>query len=425
MTDNLHKLLQTYNPNEIKKIIIKNPNFVNEKYKNGITLFMLACMKDDIEIVKLLINHPKFNTLNNKDKTNNKNALMLVCENQKGKNCLEIIKLIIKNSKFIGIDDKNINKQSVFMMACCRSLEMTKLILNHPKFSGIDDKNLCGYTGLMIACIKEQTQIVKLILKKSNINKTDINGISCFMFACQSGNLELVKLIINDRRFSGINNQNKQGFTALMFACQNTKNNDKIVELILKNNNFKSINYQNNNGFTALMYACENGNYQIIKMILEHHDHKTLNVYNVYKYTAFMLAYQYRSIDIINLFLKKAEIYYQLNHMCRSNSVIENKQEIINIYRENPQKYRQRLILEDNIDIFYFILFASNGYFDIKKSKTKNKTVKRMSKFMRIVIKLPLELQMFIVNIYSGFNGFMIPNRIIDQNIKNFIENYC
>jgi hypothetical protein len=94
--------------------------------------------------------------------------------------------------------------------------------------------------------------------------------------------------------------------------------------------------------------------------------------------------------------------------------------DLITNYKKNPSKIRLSLIFEDNLDIFYHVVFTSDNYYSIIEDNIEDNNYR----FMKILIKLPIELQMIIVRRMSELNGFIIEAKLFNANIKKYIEKY-
>ena len=86
------------------------------------------------------------------------------------------------------------------------------------------------------------------------------SGFTELMHAVMRKDEEYVENFVNSNS-EGINDQNSQGWTALMLASRNsrTDSSENIVKLLLMHR-LVEVNLQNNNGSTSLMLACECSN---------------------------------------------------------------------------------------------------------------------------------------------------------------------
>jgi hypothetical protein len=77
------------------------------------------------------------------------------------------------------------------------------------------------------------------------------------------------------------------------------------------------------------------------------------------------------------------------------------------------------LVLEDNMDIFYHIIFTSDHYYQFKEYD--NNFIKLIT-FMKILIKLLIELQMIIVLRLLNLHDCIISSDLLDVGLKRYIK---
>jgi serine/threonine-protein phosphatase 6 regulatory ankyrin repeat subunit B len=176
---------------------------------------------------------------------------------------------------------------------------------------------------LINAVENNNIDIVKLLLEKKDIHKININlqnkdGWTALIFASYHGNIDIVKLLCNfDRRSKfteqsgfqpdcsllekedilNINLQTNKKETALIIAS--IYDYKDIVNLLLQKDDI-NINLQNNTGWTALMYASSNGKIDIVKLLLQKDD-ININLKNDHRVTALIFASFFGNIDTVKL----------------------------------------------------------------------------------------------------------------------------
>jgi ankyrin repeat protein len=239
------------------------------------------------------------------------------------------------------------------------------------------------------------------------------DGYTAFSLACIGGHIEIVKLLLENPKHTTLNKKDNKGYTPLMCVC--TTGNVEIVKLLLENPKFTSLNKKSNSLCTALMFASGNGHIDVVKLLLKYLKCININEKDNNNETAFIYAYYMQHYDIIREFLKYPNIDTKIYSELEYDYEIDN---IIEIYRKNPNKVRSDLIIEDNIDIFYHIVFTSDNYFTIIENNNNE------SKFMKIVTKLPIELQMIIIYRLFGLSSSIISSKIFNDKIKSYIEKY-
>ncbi len=264
-------------------------DIINHQNENGYTLLSIACMRNDILMIKSLL---KFLPDTNIKTNDGFSPLMFAIKN----NNLETVKLLIENGANVN-DQKGIG--SSLMYACSYGFYeiIDLLISNNAKLNTVDgDKN----NLLMIASKEGYLKIAKYLIGK-NINVNEVNkiGNNALMFAILSNNIDIVKLLIKND--VDINWYNKEGVTALMLAVQQKRYN--IIELLLLNKKL-DINKIDYDGFTALMYACLIEDIKSVAFLLG--NKKTnINKSNHSNETALMIAIKKDNEEITTLLLAK------------------------------------------------------------------------------------------------------------------------
>jgi hypothetical protein len=135
-------------------------------------------------------------------------------------------------------------------------------------------------------------ELIRLINSgKYNINIQNKDGYTALMYASKILTFqEIVKLLLE--KDADLNLQNKDGDTALIIASDYYHLD--IVKILVKKG--ASLDSQNNTGNTALILAANNGNLDIVKILVE--KGANINLKNNYGNTA--LIYILKKIKIIN-----------------------------------------------------------------------------------------------------------------------------
>jgi len=312
------------------------------------------------------------------------------------------IKKIKKYFQDNNYDEMNIedgNGKTPFMVLCSENhLDVIKLFVESKHFNSLYKKDNYERTAFWHACAKGHYDVVRYLIKltknKKNllklINEKNYDKESPFYIACERGHIYIVEFLIkiymdinNDiETLNAINTPEKDDYTPLNVACWGNRTN--IVKYLLSLPNITTLNKQNIYDYTPLYYACHNNNINIVKELLKQKD------------------------IIIE---QKIENSYDLKPETRK---------LIIQYKENPNKIRKQLMLEDNMDIYRLIVFMCDDYFELNHN-TKN--IKGL-KFMKIVKQLPLELQMVLIHRMSDSSMNNISGTIFNNNLKNFVRKY-
>ena len=194
---------------------------INFQDKKGISALMWACISEDINVVKKLIDDKADLNLENEDRF----ALLYAT----GLGNVEIVKLLIQANADLNAKEKR------------------------------------GNTALMLACYTKNIDVLKVLIEaNAKINSTDYKGNTSLMVACSYGYLDIVKILIENN--AKIDDTNIHTYsTALMYALHHG-HTDIVKYLIEKDVNLDS---QAKDGTTALMYAVKNAHLDVVKLLLE------------------------------------------------------------------------------------------------------------------------------------------------------------
>lgn len=243
--------------NTVKLLIEKGCN-VNEKDGNGKTILHEMCRKGNVDITKLLINNgAKLNEQSNTGKTELFYGIEPIKENS-----IEIIKILLKNGANVNLKDKNegtlIHKLAGEQNKEQESKKLMRLLI--VKGAKIDERDKHGYTPLMNICyFHDNLEMIKLLIKNgANPEKVDKQNKRAINLACANSQTKIVNYLM--RYEKDINRQDIKGNTLLHEVCQNQYLKiDEIVELLIEKGIDTKI--KNNDNETALEMM-KNKNFQ-------------------------------------------------------------------------------------------------------------------------------------------------------------------
>ena len=168
-------------------------------------------------------------------------------------------------------------------------------------------QDLChGASILHVAASGNNQDIVKLLLNNKNIDvnqSNNNNGFTPLIYACQDGYKEITESLLG-REDIDVNQSNKNGDTPLIMACYN--GHKEITGLLLGRKNTK-VNRPDNNGFTPLITACQKGHEEITGLLLDRKDIK-VNQPNKDGATPLIYACQNGHKKITGLLLDRKDI---------------------------------------------------------------------------------------------------------------------
>ena len=189
------------------------------------------------------------------------------------KDNLAIVKLLLENGA--NPNATYYDGRTPLHIACCKNnLAIVKLLLENgtnPNAPYYD-----GRTPLSQACDDGNLKLAKLLLENgANPNTPRNNGWTPLYVAClDSSNLDIVKLLLANGANPNTPENNKA--TPLSLACY--KNNLKLAKLLLESGAIASINTPNNDGKTPLSQACDNGNLNIVELLIKNGADATLTM---------------------------------------------------------------------------------------------------------------------------------------------------
>lgn len=310
---------------KIIKLFVKyRKEMINLSYM-GETPLMLACKYSDVHVVKHLLNNgAKINEVN----VCEENALYYALSNKKYARDITIV--LVDNGININEDDKvghflngtNDIRLKTILRFRKYGIEGIKKLLNELKDE--HDKKLC-LICLMISCffnkirdeiniefrelLRDNTNIIHDIIKrckKREINKNKKTSHYSFNIDimtelmhnfCAIGNLDIVKSLINIGM--DINKRNKNGISALMYACK--ENQMDIVKYLLSLD--VNVNDVDSNQNSAFMYAIKTGNIDIIKELIDHN--ANINAKNKNGETPLILSIKDKNIKVMKYLLSR------------------------------------------------------------------------------------------------------------------------
>ncbi|MGL5246188.1 MAG: ankyrin repeat domain-containing protein [Mycoplasmoidaceae bacterium] len=273
------------------KLIKAVCDYDNINYQNneGYTLIAVACMRNDILMIKSLL---KFIPNPNIKTNDGFSPLMFSIKN----NNLEAVKLLVESGA--SVNDKKGMANSLMFACSYGFIEIVEYLVEQGSKINITDNE--GNNLLMIASKEDQLKIVKFLLSKQiDINQVNKKGNNALMYAILSNHIDVVKILIENG--IDINAYNKEGTTPLMLAVQYKRYN--IINELLSNSEIE-INKIDFDGYTALMYGCLIEDIKSIAFLIN--DKRTsINKTNHDNETALIIAVKKDNEDITTLLLSK------------------------------------------------------------------------------------------------------------------------
>ena len=225
--------------------LLENGGDVNKVYKNGWTALMMAAQRNDLEMVKLLLE--KKADINMKNDEGKKASFYASSKEMK-----KLLSVDYNSYIFGGLG--LIILLGVFLL-------IVKKIKSRKNIPTLDIKN------------KKIINIIKLIKKNKNLNKKDEFGQNALFYVLEEEHKHLLKTLVE--KGVDLNTVNNEGNTPLLNALKN-KNENIALELIKLG---ADLNVSNNHEENALSLSIL-GNYRtVVELLLE----KGLNIYKTFR----------------------------------------------------------------------------------------------------------------------------------------------
>ena len=475
---NFTLLVSSYllNYKEAFKLLLKNSN-VNEIDQCGLTLLHYSILKEDIEMVKFLIDNCADISIDNYSA-----LLISICIENK-----DIFNLLVDNINFI-LDEKNTLKDQILMsLLKCFSFSIDEKInmLKTLSKKGYRFNNINPYKNspLVYAIQIDSISLVQFLIKNDiNINDIDENGKSPLIYAIQKKSIELVTLLIenganvnvminNERNTSMSNltltlnssnslsssnsntdtdseNENSDNshnseshdsmissnnsnnnlpvkyknsqYSPLMYAIQ--EESIPLVELLI--NHGADVNYVSHNGISPLICAIQKNSYPMVELLLSKGAHVNITD-GLWEFSTLVYAIEENSLPIAKLLIENgANVNYGGGKLLRS--AIEKKSlPMLQLLIENGTRINEIAILmyavcRGELEIFkYLSKYTRNINFNDRYDS--NSVIKSVDKSGRTEI-----FEYLVKNNVNEFTDKIIKNIIFNDKLellKILIEN--
>jgi hypothetical protein len=241
--------------------------------------------------------------------------------------------------------------------------------------------------------------------------------------ACKNSDIDTVKKILNNphRRIDDINDGNIDdcGQTPFIYACRN--GNMELVNMIMHANGFNSLNKTNFYGGTAFSEACWHGHVEVIKTIIKATEFDGLNKKDFYNNYPIEQACCMARLNTVRELLKQPNIIIPKYLSTPNSETGKEIKELIRLCRIDLFTMRERIIMEENLDTYFHIVFLSDGYYELKQNEPIDLN---NSRFMIIASQLPMELQMILIYRLSGSTKSNIPGHFIEDYLKDYVRRF-
>ena len=287
----------------------------------------------NIEIVKLLSNHPQCETLE-AENDDMERPLHIACQSR---NVAIVQHLVVQMQCDINIFDKSRNtplhyacgafneRRHLVFKNTSNIVKIVMLISNHSQCKTLEAENNNMERPLHIACQSRNVAVVHhLIDKKCQINIKGKHGNTPLHYACKFRSFEIFSLLATHPHCETLEAENDDMERPLHIACQ-SRNVAVVHHLIDKK---CQINIKGKHGNTPLHYACKSGSFEIFSLLATHPHCETLEAENDDMERPLHIACQSRNVAVVHhLIDKKCQINIKgkhgntpLHYACESGS---------------------------------------------------------------------------------------------------------
>lgn len=180
---------------DVVKVLIEKKVDTNALTKRGSTPLFLACLNNNLDIIKYFIEELEFDI-------NKKNAAeMTVLHEACRDGNIDLIKYLVAHGA--NVNDVNENGDTILHIACHQDhLDTVKFIIETLHFDVNTINTVNGGIALQIACFKSIDMTKYLVSKGANIRHINYFGLNCLDAACQHCNKEVMKYVLDlDKEF--------------------------------------------------------------------------------------------------------------------------------------------------------------------------------------------------------------------------------
>lgn len=201
------------------------------------------------------------------------NALMIACSKQN----LEIVKLLLA-CRDANASAKNANGQTALMIAArdCNNLAILRLLISQGR-ANVNDKDNAGVTVFMYAMKNSDVNVIKFMLDQNitNINATDNTGSTAAMWAAKLNKPQAIKSLAKNGMDVDWTTTNNNNDNVLSLAIKT--GNLELVKVLLKEVPDFDVDMKMGNGEPTLFWAIRsNKSTKLIEYLISQYDPEVL-----------------------------------------------------------------------------------------------------------------------------------------------------
>ena len=254
--NSLHYALSWKCNTDVIKLLINRGIDVNAQNTNGTTALHLTCENSNYEVAqKLVENHACVKILDDDNNT----ALHYMSKSWK--NNQNIVRLLIGEG--LDINSRNIHGTTALQVACRNcNYHIAEYLLSCDASVNLLDNN---YNNALHYASKSEhynADIIKLLVEKFlSVDSQNRNGTTALQLACQQNNYTNAEKLLQCG--ACVDLVDDKGNNALHHVAKSRRDSVDVVELLIQAG--VDVNARNKNGATALQFACESCSYEIAK----------------------------------------------------------------------------------------------------------------------------------------------------------------
>ena len=333
------------------KLSEKVREYIRQDIKSFTPLF-LASEAGHVNCVELLLNqHAPVGAIMDNGET----AIQVAAKEGRG-NCLRL--LLDQDHNEYEVAD-NIGMTALMKAAGNGHDDCVEQLLHFD----VNQQSDFGYTALMIACQRGRQDVVETLLTHgASVDLKDSIGSTAFFIACKNGQVDCATKIINKKKSESINDddtqlrlqqlfntRNHHGRTAIMDICFSRKS-DVLKSLLDDYSEFILLDQQDNQGFTALMVACYSGDIESSQYLIE--SGASVDIQRPDGRTALMDACVYGDQDIVAQLLDKgAKVDLVAFDGSTATSLSQNNKECRELLESYNQEKDVEARVENDVDV--------------------------------------------------------------------------
>ena len=289
---------------EVVKLLLKHPKInIKARDEDGINAFMYAASSNSTEMLELLSTNFNFNE---RDKQGNTATIFAAKTNAAG-----TLKLLLDNRR-VDVNARNNARENALWIAHENNyMEAFEILANHPR---TDVNALIFSTTLLTRLVfLGELNKIKILLQNPKIDvNVDIDGVTALMAANDAGKnaipethqvppievyAEIVEALLNHKDIKPNKYIRKNTALHIAISCNDTKIIKKFIAC-----DKVDVNAQTVDDDTVLMWAVSAENNDIVQDLLARQDIKP-NIKNIDKDTALHFAIDQNNVEMVKKFI--------------------------------------------------------------------------------------------------------------------------